>query len=53
MYKLCRPPNIITIIRVLRLKWAGHVKRMKKSELARRIIEWELERVRSKLVIEG
>ena len=36
---LLKPSDIITDIKIARLRWAGHVQRMRNDEIVKRIIE--------------
>ena len=38
LYKMYGSPNIITEIKIARLRWAGHIQRMNDSENVKRIM---------------
>ena len=40
MYKF---PNIVSSIRISRLRWAGHVRRIEDSETPKRILEYKMD----------
>jgi hypothetical protein len=39
LYQLYWSPNIIRAIKVARLQWAGHIQRMDRSEMPKRIMD--------------
>ena len=39
LYELYKSSDIITDIKIARLRWAGHVQRMKNDEMVKRIME--------------
>ncbi|PSN57406.1 hypothetical protein C0J52_07305, partial [Blattella germanica] len=39
IYELYNSPDIVTDIKIGRLRWAGHIQRMKPSEMVRKIME--------------
>ena len=41
LYDLYKAPDIITDIKISRLKWAGHIQRMNDSEMVKRISEYK------------
>ena len=40
LYQIHNAPNIIQTIKIARLRWVGHVKRMNECEMPRRIMEY-------------
>ncbi|KAJ4440330.1 hypothetical protein ANN_08469 [Periplaneta americana] len=40
LYQLYESPDIITSIKIARLRWAGHVKRMGECEIPRKVMEY-------------
>lgn len=40
LYQLYESPDIITSIKIARLRWAGHVKRMDECEIPRKVMEY-------------
>ena len=43
LYNLYQSPDIISSIKISRLRWAGHVKRMADSEIPKKILEYKVE----------
>jgi hypothetical protein len=43
LYQLYRSPDIIRAIKVARLRWAGHIQRMDRSEMSKRTMDCKLE----------
>ena len=46
--KLYKEPDIVKFIKIYRLKWAGHVMRMKENHLTRRLFVVKLEGIRQR-----
>jgi hypothetical protein len=46
LHNLCSPPNIIRMIRITRMRWAGHVAPMREKRNAYRILVGNPERER-------
>jgi hypothetical protein len=44
VYELYRLPDIITFIKISRLRWAGHVERMGVESILRRIMDCKPEK---------
>jgi hypothetical protein len=48
LYKLFKEPNIVESIKINRLKWLGHIRRMDESSLCRQLVFSQLEGSRKK-----
>ena len=42
LYQLYKSPNIIQTIKIARLRWVGHVRRMNESEIPRKVMEYKI-----------
>jgi hypothetical protein len=38
IYSLCKEPNIVEDIKIRRLEWAGHIMRMKKERIPKKVL---------------
>jgi hypothetical protein len=47
LYQLCKLHSIVKLINIARLQWAGHLQRMKNTEIPRKLTEWKPEGRRS------
>ena len=43
MYQLCRLSDLMTLIRISRLRWAGHVERMSDEDILKGIMDRKAE----------